>query len=402
MEWVRGKFGTLFTGAIIAFIGFIFVVSGVFNPKSTRGLHEGAVAGTVNGESITISEFNRALEQRMAFFKNLGGGKLSDEQLKAFKVRDGVFQELVRRKVVEQEASKQGLQASDEEVMERIREIPAFQKDGKFDFQTYKLTLASNNYTEGGFERMVRGDLSAQGWQNYFRTRTKVSENEIKQQFEINEDKRDIKYALITQEAARQGVKIDQAEVDKFLADSAKLNLAKSQWEAKKDREYKNLTFDMVKSQIARELLASEKLDEVKKVSDRLADQVLAVMTAEKASDGKVNAILKPYKAEVKSSGLVSAESSYIQGVGEVPELFRDAFGAASDGKPRKYVTPAGVVVAVVTQSKKPDFSKLAESRSSLIQQISSKKQRAFYEDWLKKLTAKAKIDPNPAVVQDG
>lgn len=398
MQWVREKFGTLFTGAIIAFIGFIFVVSGVFSGSKTRGLGEGAVAGTVNGDSITLSEFNRALNQRMEFFKNMGGGKLSDEQLKAFRIREGVFQELVRRKVVEQEAAKQGLEASDDEVMERIREIPAFQKDGQFNVETYKLTLASNNYTAGSFERMVRGDLSAQAWQTYFRNRTKVSEAELKQQFELNEDKRDIKYALITSEAARQSIKVDQAEVDKFLADAAKVNLAKSQWEAKKEREYKNMTFDMAKAQIARDLLASEKVDQIKKISDGLADQVAAVMTAEKSSDGKVNALLKPYKAEVKSTGLLSTESKMIPGIGEVPELFKDAFSAPA--KARKYTTSSGVVVAVVTQVKKPDLSKLGESRSALIQQISSKKQRALYDDWLNKVTAKAKIDPNPAVTQ--
>ena len=285
------------------------------------------MAGTVNGDSITLSEFNRALNQRMEFFKNMGGGKLSDEQLKAFRVREGVFQELVRRKVIEQEAVKQGLEASDDEVMERIREIPAFQKDGQVQRRDLQADAwPPTTIRPAGFEKMVRGDLSAQAWQNYFRNRTRVSEAELKQQFELSEDKRDIKYVLITSEAARQAVKVDQAEVDKFLADAAKVNLAKSQCEAKKEREYKNMTFDMVKGQIARDILASEKADQIKKVSDQLADQVAAAMTADKGSDAKVNAILKPYKAEVKTTGLISAESKVIPGAGEVPELFKDAF----------------------------------------------------------------------------
>lgn len=398
MQWARGKMSTWVTGGIIGFIGFVFVVSGVFSPKSTRGLHEGSVAGTVNGEPITLSEFNRALNQRMEFFKSMGGGKLSDEQLKAFRIREGVFQELVRRKLMEQEAAKQGLEASDEEVMERIREIPAFQKDGRFDVAAYKQTLQANNYTPGNFERMVRSDLSAQAWQTYFQNRVKVSDAELKQQFETNEDKRDIKFALITTEAARSAVKVDPAEVDKFLGDTAKVNLAKSRWEAGKDTQYKNMTFDMVKPQIARELIASEKSDEVKKITDKVADQVLAVMTADKSSDGKVNAILKPYKGEVKNTGLLSGENKFIPGAGDVPELMKDAWGDKL-GKPRKYTTPSGVIVAVVTQSKRPDFSKLEGARQDLIRQIASRKQREMYEEWLKRVQAKAEIDPNPAVV---
>ena len=58
LSWIREKFGTVVIGGIITFIAFVFVFYGVFSPKSTRGLHEGAVAGTVNGDSISIADFN--------------------------------------------------------------------------------------------------------------------------------------------------------------------------------------------------------------------------------------------------------------------------------------------------------------------------------------------------------
>ena len=60
LSWIREKFGTVVIGAIISVIALVFVFYGVFSPKATRGLHEGAVAGTVNGDAITIAEFNRA------------------------------------------------------------------------------------------------------------------------------------------------------------------------------------------------------------------------------------------------------------------------------------------------------------------------------------------------------
>ena len=61
LTWIREKFGTGIIYAIISFIAFVFVFYGVFSPKATRGLHEGSVAGTVNGDAITIAEFNREL-----------------------------------------------------------------------------------------------------------------------------------------------------------------------------------------------------------------------------------------------------------------------------------------------------------------------------------------------------
>ncbi|MGK5083345.1 SurA N-terminal domain-containing protein [Bdellovibrionota bacterium FG-1] len=408
MQWARGKYSTVVSGAIIGFIAFVFIVSGVFNPKSTRGLHEGAVAGTVNGDPISIAEFNRALNQRMEFFKNMGGGKFTDEQLKQFRVKEGVFQDLVRRKLMVQESSKQSMEASDEEVRDRIREIPAFQKESKFDLATYKQVLEANQYTVGSFERMVREDISMQGWQSYFQARVKVADAELKQQFLLTQDKRDIKYVLLTTEAGRQGVQIDPKEMEKFLADPAKLNLAKSQFEMKKDKEFKGMAFDIAKNQIARDILASEKTGEIKKVNEKLGDEAVALLTADKSSDAKVNALLKTYHVEVKKTGFVTRQSSYIPGVGEAKELLADAFAAkspidpAQGGKAKKYVSANWVLVALVTEAQKPDLAKLATERGQLIRQITTRKQREIYDEWLKKLVAKAKIDTNPAVVGEG
>src|SRR5947209_7819065 len=117
LTWIREKFGTVVIGGIILLIAFVFVFYGVVNPRATRGMHEGSVAGTVNGDAITLSEFNQQLKRRTDFFRGLmGGGQISEEQLKAFRVKGMVFQELVRRKLLLQEDHRQGLQASDEEI----------------------------------------------------------------------------------------------------------------------------------------------------------------------------------------------------------------------------------------------------------------------------------------------
>lgn len=128
LTWIREKFGKILIGAIVTFIAFVFVFYGVFSPRRTQGFHSGTVAGIVNGDAITLSEFSKALDQRMNYFKALGGGKITPEQMKAFRLREGVFQELVSRRLMLQEADRQGLVASDEEVRTKVREMPVFQR----------------------------------------------------------------------------------------------------------------------------------------------------------------------------------------------------------------------------------------------------------------------------------
>lgn len=405
LEWIRTKFGGVVIGGIITFIAFVFVFYGVFNPKSTRGLGDGAVAGTVNGDPISISEFNREYNRRVEFFKNLSGGKFSEEQLKAFRIRDGVFQELVRRKLMAQEADKQGLYASDEEIKEKIQEIPAFQKEGKFDLGTYRAVLQANSYSPATFERLMREDLSQAQWQIFFKNRVQVSKDEIQTQFAISQNKRNLKYVLLTLDSVEKTIPVDEKEVAKTLADPSKINVLKAQYDGKKELEFKGKTFDDVKSQLARKYIAGSNFDQVRKISDEVATQIVSNLTADKNSDAKIKALLKPYNGEAKLSGPISEASPYVPGIGEAKELMKDAFAKKSPidplqgGKPKVYHMASGTLVALVAESTPADFSKMDQERDGLIKQISARKERDMMEEWVKKLQAKAKVDPNPAVI---
>jgi hypothetical protein len=407
LSWIREKFGTAVIGGIISFIAFVFVFYGVFSPKSTRGLHEGAVAGTVDGEPISIADYNRELNRKIEYFKKIAGDKFSDEQLKSFRIREGVFQELANRKLMVQEAQRQGLVPADELVRDRIREIPAFQKDGKFDFATYKMILEQNNQTPGSFERLMKEDLSLQMWDSFFRDRIHVSDQEVKKEYLLKQDKRNIKYVLLTPESAKKSVSIENADVQKFLTDPNKLNLVKMKYEDAKNTLYKDQKFDQVKETIARNILAGEKIDQIRKINDQLADKVAGVMTNSKSSDAKVNAVLKPYNVQIKTTGLVGRDSPYLPGIGEAKDLMKDAFAIQSPinpeqgGKPKKYNMADRVLVALVSDTQKADLSKLNEDKTTLIREITQRKYQDLLQSRLKTLISKYKIETNPSVVTE-
>lgn len=406
LEWIRVKFGPVVIGGIIALIAFVFIASGVFSPSATRGIHEASVAGKVNGDSITMGEFNRAYERRIQFFQSMmGGGKLSDEQLKAFQVREGVFEELVRRKLLVQQASKQGVAPSEDEIRDKIQEIPAFQKDGKFSVEAYRQVLSANNYTPGGFEKMIREDLSSQYWEDFFRRRALASNSEIKQQFLLTADKRNLKYVLLTSEAGRRQVKVTDAEVDAFLADATKVNLLQQKFERGKDEEYKGKKFDDLKRELAREVVASQKTDEVRKANEEIAAKALPLLKAGKEGDAQLNALLKPYGVDVRSTGMINRTAGFLPGIGEAKDLLADAFALPSPidpkagGKAKQYNSAAWVLLAVVSESQKADLSQFEKERETLTRSLVARKERELFEEWIKGIRAKAKIVPNADVI---
>ncbi len=431
LEWIRLKFGRVMISIIIGFIAFVFVFYGIFSPRATRGLHQGAVAGMVNGEAITLPEFSRALSQRMEFFKNLAGGKITEEQLKAFRIREGVFGELVNRKLMSQEALRMGIKAGDEEIREKIKDLSVFQKDGKFDLNLYRGLLEANHYTTASFESMMREDVTLQNLNDYLRARVHYSEVELKQEFVELHDKRDLKYVLLTLESGRKALKVSPEEVKKFLSEPSQVNLAKTQFEAKKDREYKGMEFEKVKEKIAEEVLASKKTDEIRKLNEQLAEQVLALLKPDPASiaakkpekktvnkpeskpgnkpqskeDEKINALLKLYGVEVKKTGFMTRSARFIPGVGEASLVMADAYDPklpidpSAGGRAKKYNLPSGILVVLVNQSEKPDLSAFDSEKTTLADKLTQHKWQELHQALVKKLNASAKIDKNPQVV---
>lgn len=406
MQWIRDKFGGVVVVFIIGFIALVFIFYGVFSPRSTRGFHEGAVAGTVNGDPISVKEYQQSLNQRIESFRKMAGGKVSDELLKQLRVNEQVFKGLVERKVLIQEADKLGLEASDEEVKERILEMPYFQKNGKFDLLTYKQMLEANAYSPGSFERVVRSDLSAQRLEDVAKSRVQVSNEEAKRQYMLDKDTRNLKYVVLTTETGRKGVVITPDEAKKYLTDPAKMNLVRSNFDSKRETQYKGRKFEDVQDSIAQELLTGEKLPEIQKINEKLADQIVGLLKADKGSDAKVDAVLKAYGASVKTTGVFSHKSPNIPGIGDAAELTKDAFAAKSPidpnqgGAAKKYSTLGGhIVIAVLTEVHHPDLAQFEAEREDYIRQLSVRKQNEFYRNWVNNLMQNAKVDVNQDVV---
>ncbi len=353
---MRGKVGGWIITGIIGFIALVFAFEGVFGPKATRGLHDGAVAGTVNGESISISDFNKALERKVEMFKGMMGGKLTEEQIKMFRMRESVFQELAQQKLMAQAALSSGREPSDEAVRQEIVGMTYFQKDGKFDPAQYRATLQANNYTTASFEKLIREQLAVEDWTKSFGNQIRVSEAEVKDEYLHAKNVRTFKMVSIP-----------------AAAPAAK---------AKEGKDGKDFTAPALSPKAA-------------------AEKVAALLKADKKSDETVNAYLKPFGVTVTEHPNVPESANQVPGSQDHPELTKDLYGenGLSVGKAKIYESPARISVVLVTDAKRPDLAKYDAEKKNTQLELKSRKERELMNEVVKKLTEKAKIDTNPAVV---
>ena len=166
---------------VVTFIGTIFVVWGM---KSAPGdLGRRGVIATVGDVEITREEYQQALRRQIEMYKQIFGDRLDEKMLDSLNVKQAVADRLVRRQVVLQYAAQHGLDVGPEEVVDSIRQFPAFSGKEGFNKQRYLEVLKANRLSPEWFEAQVRLDLTERKVEDLVRESAKVSEAELREAF---------------------------------------------------------------------------------------------------------------------------------------------------------------------------------------------------------------------------
>ena len=75
--------------------------------------------GSVNGDVISIDEYNQAVDQQVQSYQNQNGDSMPPQMLD--QTRDAVFNQLVDARLREQEMARLGIEVSDEELVDMIQ-----------------------------------------------------------------------------------------------------------------------------------------------------------------------------------------------------------------------------------------------------------------------------------------
>lgn len=112
-------------------------------------------------EEVTRDEFRNAFERVRQQQRVQQGDAFDAREFESADNKRGILDQLVDLRVQKMMARNAGLAVSDAMVRKEIMAIPAFQVDGKFDYDRYRLALSSQvpARTERQFEQIVREGL---------------------------------------------------------------------------------------------------------------------------------------------------------------------------------------------------------------------------------------------------
>lgn len=173
---------------VVTFVGGFVFLFGAGLDSTTRAKMSGSV-GTVNGEKISREEYAAALEEQRATYMRQYDTQPTEQDQRVIELQ--AWRGLVSEYLMNDEAHKMGLGATDREVVLTMRSNPpsmvimqpAFQTDGKFDPAKYQSALANPNISWGPFEAMARAQIPMRKLQERLISSLKVSEAELREAY---------------------------------------------------------------------------------------------------------------------------------------------------------------------------------------------------------------------------
>ncbi len=216
LENIRESSQGMTAKIILGLIILTFAVAGLGSYSNSA---DTSVA-TVNGEKISQQEFNKAYQaQRNRMAQQFGDmfDTLSNDSNYMANFRQGVLDNLINERLIDQNADSLALRVSDEQLKKTIREMPEFQVDGIFDNNRYLAIInqsgffQSSNFRDYLRVEMIRRQLS----QALVSTEFNLPYQE-KLQLALQNQTRDIRFATISAKQFEAGIDVSEEEIKTY------------------------------------------------------------------------------------------------------------------------------------------------------------------------------------------
>ena len=179
----------LILGAII----MVFVLWGVGNFKMDKA----TVAASVNGKSITATAYVRAYQQQINYYRNILKDQFNDEFLERMNLKQNTIQMLINTELQLQEAKKQGITVSTDDIQKKIASVQVFQKGDVFDKGQYLQVLKANHLLPGDYEKGVKDSLIIDKVQKKITDAINITDKEIEDTFAGENKKINLQYIAV-------------------------------------------------------------------------------------------------------------------------------------------------------------------------------------------------------------
>lgn len=196
---------------VAAFVGTIFISWGVGEYQSRTD-----VVAQVHNEKIYYEEYKDTLDNLYNLYRGAIKGTNQESLIPHSQLKRAALNTVIQRKLLINEARKMGIEVSNQEVIDQIRNFPSFQNNGRFDKNIYDNFLRYSRITARDFEKKQRTDLLLAKLQSLIKNSVKVSELELREAYSWKHEKINLDYLVIKPATFKEKVELTADKISEF------------------------------------------------------------------------------------------------------------------------------------------------------------------------------------------
>jgi peptidyl-prolyl cis-trans isomerase D len=209
LQQIRDKLTGWVAGSIIFIIAIAFIFWGI-----DFGFFNRDYIALANGEEIPANVYQNAVQNQVSQAQRSYQDELPELLLK--QIRSSVLENLINRELLSQRINQRGYRIGDELLLQSIRDIDAFQVDGKFSLDVYHARLAGVARSATGFEAEQRESLQMGQLQDGIAGSEFLTASETTRLIELFEQKRLVSVARIDPQSFESAVQVDDADIQAY------------------------------------------------------------------------------------------------------------------------------------------------------------------------------------------
>jgi len=175
-----------------------------------------AFVAKVNGEEISLRDFQRTFQQERAFRQQLFGDNADSALLKDEVIKREAMNRLISAELTSQTVIDAGFAVSDQQLNARIRSIPQFQNDDQFDVQLYSRLLSSRGLSQKKFENSLKRDMLTTQFMSGIMDSEWYSDFELGRLLTLQKQQRRIGYMRLKQSDFDANIEVSDGEIEEF------------------------------------------------------------------------------------------------------------------------------------------------------------------------------------------
>jgi len=215
-EKVRSSKPIKYTLITVISIPFALVgVGSYFSGRQAAGVAE------VNGVEISPAQLDSAYSQQRQRLAQMFGGEIPEGFANENLLRQQALEQLITQQVLRSEVEEQRFAVGDETLGRAIRNMPAFQVEGKFDNETYQNQLGAVGMSVPAFEQQFRDDTAM----TQFRAGVTDTSFQLPQEKarldELSRQTRTIDFVQFDMAAAKEKIDVSDEDVSAWFDENA-------------------------------------------------------------------------------------------------------------------------------------------------------------------------------------